>query len=75
MSNARLRRKLELMSPAIVAAMIDNGDAHDECGILEYSHFAYCNPPVAMRAALDKVHHIAQVPMPAPRERSVRERL
>jgi hypothetical protein len=60
-SNAKLRRKLEVASPVLVAAMMENGDVHDECGILEFSYHAYCNPVQALSRGLDRVKKIREV--------------
>ena len=54
MSNAKLRKRLERADATLIAAMIDNGDVHDECGILEFSYAAYCNPLVALRKGLER---------------------
>ena len=51
MSNVDLRRKLEKLSPAIVACMIDQGTAHDDGGILEFSYDGYCFPIRSIRDA------------------------
>ncbi|HLG84571.1 MAG TPA: hypothetical protein VKY22_26480 [Bradyrhizobium sp.] len=51
MSNVDLRRKLEMLSPAIVACMIDQGTAHDDGGILEFSYDGYCHPTKSIREA------------------------
>jgi hypothetical protein len=77
MSNARLRRKLEATSAPIVAAMIDIGHAHDECGILEFSYHGYCYPSQVIneaRAVVDAQCGYKRVPMPAPSSMQ-RERL
>ena len=54
MSNAKMRRRLEAMPTPVIGAMIDNGDVHDDGGILEYSYHAYCNPGQAHMAGLNK---------------------
>ena len=51
MSNVYLRRKLENLSPAIIACMIDQGTAHDDGGILEFSYYGYCHPTECIRNA------------------------
>jgi hypothetical protein len=51
MSNVDLRRKLEKLSPAIIACMIDQGTAHDDGGILEFSYDGYCHPTRSIRDA------------------------
>jgi len=51
MSNVDLRRKLEKLSPAIIACMIDLGTAHDDGGILEFSYDGYCHPNKSIRDA------------------------
>ena len=66
MSNADLRRKLESLSPAIVAAMIDQGTAHDDGGILEFSYDGYCHPTESIRNASRVVaRKEKQIPKPA----------
>ncbi len=54
MSNAKLRAKLERMPAPVIAAMIDNGDVHDDGGTLEFSYAAYCNPGKAIMAGVDR---------------------
>lgn len=61
MSNAKLRRRLEQMPVTIIAAMIDNGDVHDDGGILEFSYAAYCNPRHAIKAANERLHQLSRV--------------
>ena len=52
MSNVDLRRKLEELSPAVVACMIDQGTAYNDGGILEFSYDGYCHPTRSIRDAI-----------------------
>ena len=70
MSNVYLRRKLESLSPAIVACMIDQGTAHDDGGILEFSYDGYCHPTASIRNA---VQVLARKTKQAPRTRAEAE--
>lgn len=75
MSNAKLRTRLERMPAPVIAAMIDNGDVHNDGGILEFSYAAYCNPGAALRAGMDRVQEIKRVPVPPMQTHIKRERL
>jgi hypothetical protein len=51
--------------------MIDNGDVHNDGGILEYSYAAYCNPGRAHMAGLERCTITEKPPVQSfkPRER------
>lgn len=68
MSNARIRRQLELTSAPVVAFLIDNGWVDDDCGILN-SH--YDNIREGLIVAGRALNGAIQVSV----ERGVRERL
>ena len=58
MSNVELRRRLDKLSPAIVACMIDQGTAYDDGGILEFSYDGYCHPSKSIRDATRVVERL-----------------